>query len=323
MPRGFFASVAFAAAMLCAVPVAYSQDYPSRPVKIVVPFGAGGPADVYARVLAQYLGETLKQPFVVENRPGAGSIIGTDAVAKSDPDGYTLLLMSNTHTVNETLTPNKPFKLMTDFVAVAPINYSDLMMVVHPSVPAKDVKEFVALAKSKPGGLNYASSGPGTPYHMAGELFKAMSGTDIVHVPHKASGEARNSVMGGHVQMMFDAVTTMSNAAKAGQVKALATTGQKRSELTPDIQTVSESGVPGYEATIWLGVMAPAKTPKEIVDKLNAEIVKVINRPDVKEAWAKQGAVPMVMSPSEFDAFLRKDVEKWADVVKKTGASAK
>lgn len=323
MPRGLFASVAFAAAMLCAVPVAYSQDYPSRPVKIVVPFGAGGPADVYARVLAQYLGETLKQPFVVENRPGAGSIIGTDAVAKSDPDGYTLLLMSNTHTVNETLTPNKPFKLMTDFVAVAPINYSDLMMVVHPSVPAKDVKEFVALAKSKPGGLNYASSGPGTPYHMAGELFKAMSGTDIVHVPHKASGEARNSVMGGHVQMMFDAVTTMSNAAKAGQVKALATTGQKRSELTPDIPTVSESGVPGYEATIWLGVMAPAKTPKEIVDKLNAEIVKVINRPDVKEAWAKQGAVPMVMSPSEFDAFLRKDVEKWADVVKKTGASAK
>ena len=208
-----------------ASPAAQAQDYPSRPVKIIVPFGAGGPADVYARVLAQHLGETLKQPFVVENRPGAGSIIGTDAVAKSDPDGYTLLLMSNTHTVNETLTPNKPFKLMTDFVAVAPINYSDLMMVVHPSVPAKDVKEFVALAKSKPGGLNYASSGPGTPYHMAGELFKAMSGTDIEHIPHKASGEARNAVLGGHVQMMFDAVTTMSNAAKAGQVKALATTG--------------------------------------------------------------------------------------------------
>jgi tripartite-type tricarboxylate transporter receptor subunit TctC len=316
------AGVAVAAAVLLGSPASQAQDYPSRPVKIVVPFGAGGPADVYARVLAQYLGETLKQPFVVENRPGAGSIIGTDAVAKSDPDGYTLLLMSNTHTVNETLTPNKPFKLMTDFVAVAPINYSDLMMVVHPSVPVKDVKEFVALAKSKPGGLNYASSGPGTPYHMAGELFKAMSGTDIVHIPHKASGEARNAVLGGHVQMMFDAVTTMSNAAKAGQVKALATTGQKRSELTPDVPTVSESGVPGYEATIWLGLMAPAKTPQPIIDKLNAEIAKIINRPDVKEAWAKQGAVPMVMSPSEFDAFLRKDIDKWADVVKKTGASA-
>ena len=328
MSRHLFAGLVFSglvagATLLGAIaPTARAQDYPSRPVKIIVPFGAGGPADVYARVLAQYLGETLKQPFVVENRPGAGSIIGTDAVAKSDPDGYTLLLMSNTHTVNETLTPNKPFKLMSDFVAVAPINYSDLMMVVHPSVSAKDVKEFVALAKSKPGGLNYASSGPGTPYHMAGELFKAMSGTDIQHIPHKASGEARNAVLGGHVQMMFDAVTTMSNSAKAGQVKALATTGAKRSELTPDVPTVSESGVPGYEATIWLGLMAPAKTPQPIIDKLNAEIAKVINRPDVKEAWAKQGAVPMVMSPQEFDAFLRKDVDKWADVVKKTGASA-
>jgi len=300
----------------------HAQDYPTRPVKIIVPFGAGGPADVYARVLAQYLGESLKQPFVIENRPGAGSIIGTDAVAKSEPDGYTLLLMSNTHTVNESLMPNKPFKLMTDFVGVAPINYSDLMMVVHPSVPAKNVKEFVDLAKSKPGALNYASSGPGTPYHMAGELFKAMSGTDIVHVPHKASGEARNSIIGGHVQMMFDAVTTMSTNAKAGTVKALATTGIKRSELTPDVPTVAESGVPGYEATIWLGVMAPAKTPQPVIDKLNAEIGKIVNRADVKEAWAKQGAVPMVMSPKEFDAYLRKDVDKWADVVKKTGAKA-
>ena len=175
-----------------------------------MPFGAGGPADVYARVIAQHLSEQLKQTFVVENRPGAGSIIGTDAVAKSAPDGYTLLVMSNTHTTNESLVANKPFRLMQDFVPVAPINYSDLIMVVHPSVPAKDLKEFIALAKAKPGALNYASSGPGTPYHMAGELFKAMSGTDIVHVPHKASGEARSAVIGGHVQMMFDAITTMA-----------------------------------------------------------------------------------------------------------------
>ena len=314
--------MAAALVLLGALPGAQAQDFPNRSVKMIVPFGAGGPADVYARVLAQHLGEALKQPFVVENRPGAGSIIGTDAVAKSDPDGYTLLVMSNTHTVNETLTPNKPFKLMTDFAAVAPINYSDLMMVVHPSVPAKDVKEFIALAKSKPGGLNYASSGPATPYHMAGELFKAMSGTDIVHVPHKASGEARSSVLGGHVQMMFDAVTTMSNSAKQGQVRALGTTGAKRSELTPDIPTVSEAGVPGYEATIWLGVMAPAKTPQAVIDKLNAEITKIVNRPDVREAWGKQGAVPLVMSPKEFDAYLRKDIDKWADVVQKTGAKA-
>ncbi len=239
--------------------------------------------------IAQHLSEQLKQTFVVENRPGAGSIIGTDAVAKSAPDGYTLLVMSNTHTTNESLVANKPFQLMRDFVPVATLNYSDLLMVVHPSVPAKDLKEFIALAKSKPGELNYASSGAGTPYHMAGELFKAMSGTNIVHVPHKASGEARNAVIGGHVQMMFDAITTMAPNAAAGQVRALGTTGTKRSALTPDVPTVAEAGVPGYEATIWLGVMAPAGTPKDVVDKLNAEIDKVINRPDVKEAWAQAG----------------------------------
>jgi len=302
---------------------AQAQDYPTRPVKFVVPFGAGGPADVFARVLAQHLGESLKQPFVVENRPGAGSIIGSEAVAKSDPDGYTLLVMSNTHTVNETLRPDKPFKLMEDFTAVAPINYSDLLMVIHPSVPAKNLKEFIELAKSKPGQLNYASSGPGTPYHMAGELFKAMSGTNIVHVPHKASGEMRNSVIGGHVQMMFDAVTTMSVTAKEGKVRALGTSGAKRNALSPDVPTVSEAGVPGYETTIWLGIVAPAKTPPAIIEKLNAEITKVVNRPDVRANWAKQGAVPMTMSVKEFDTYLRKDIDKWADVVKKTGAKAK
>ena len=188
--------------------------------------------------------------------PAPGSIIGTDAVAKSAPDGYTLLVMSNTHTTNESLLPNKPFQLMRDFVPVATINYSDLLMVVHPSVPAKTVKEFIELAKKDPGKLNYASSGPGTPYHMAGELFKAMSQTDIVHVPHKASGDARNSVVSGTVQMMFDAVTTMTELAKAGQVRALGTTGLTRSQLTPDLPTIAET-VSGYEATIWLGVMAP------------------------------------------------------------------
>src|SRR5262247_2502173 len=201
---------ALALALILSWPAALlAQDFPTRPVKIIVPFGAGGPADVYSRVLAQHLSEALKQSFVVEDRPGAGSIIGTDAVAKSPPDGYTLLVMSNTHTTNESLIPNKPFQLMRDFVPIAPINYSDLIMVMHPSVPAKNLKEFIALAKSKPGQLNYASSGPGTPYHMAGELFKAMSGTDIVHVPHKSSGDMRSSVIGGHVQMMLDAITTM------------------------------------------------------------------------------------------------------------------
>ena len=309
-------------AMLAWPAASPAQDYPTHPVKIIVPFGAGGPADVYSRVLAQHLSEALKQPFVVEDRPGAGSIIGSDAVAKSPPDGYTLLAMSNTHTTNESLIPNKPFQLMRDFVPVAGINYSDLVMVVHPSVPAKDLKEFIAYAKSKPGQLNYASSGAGTPYHMAAELFKAMSGTDLVHVPHKASGEMRNSVIGGHVQMAFDAITTMASNVKAGQVRALGTSASKRSTVLPDVPTIAEAGVPGYESTIWLGIMAPAGTPKPIVDKLNAEINKVINRADVKAAWDKQGAVPLVMSPAEFDAYLRKDIEKWAQVVKVSGAKA-
>jgi tripartite-type tricarboxylate transporter receptor subunit TctC len=316
--RAFLRLAALILPVLLTLPVA-AQNFPTRPVKFIVPFGAGGPADVYARVLAQHLSEETKQTFVVEDRPGAGSIIGTDAVAKSAPDGYTLLIMSNTHTTNESLLPNKPFQLMRDFVPVATINYSDLLMVVHPSVPAKTVKELIELAKKEPGKLNYASSGPGTPYHMAGELFKAMTQTDIVHVPHKASGDARNSVISGTVQVMFDAVTTMSALAKGGQVRALGTTGLTRSQLTPDLPTIAET-VPGYEATIWLGVMAPKGTPKEIITFLNTAINKVINLPEVKEVWLQQGAIPLVKTPDEFDAYLLKDIEKWADVVKVSGA---
>jgi tripartite-type tricarboxylate transporter receptor subunit TctC len=301
---------------------AQAQVYPNRTVKLIVPFGAGGPADVYARILAKYLSDETKQAFVVEDRPGAGALIGTDAVAKSAPDGYTLLVMSNTHTTNESLLSNKPYELMRDFAPVATINYSDLLMVVHPQVAAKNVAEFIALAKKEPGKLNYASSGPGTPYHMAGELFKAMSKTDIVHIPHKASGDMRNSVLSGNVQMMFDAITVMSALAKDGKVRALATTGATRNPLTPDLPTVAET-VPGYEATIWLGVMAPKATPKEVIAYLNTAINKVINLPEVKETWLKQGAIPLVKTPAEFDAYLRKDIDKWAAVVKVSGAKVK
>jgi tripartite-type tricarboxylate transporter receptor subunit TctC len=316
--RLFLRLIALLFPVLLAWP-ASAETYPSRTVRLIVPFGAGGPADVYARILAKYLSEETKQSFVVEDRPGAGSLIGTDAVAKSAPDGYTLLVMSNTHTTNESLMANKPYQLMRDFLPVATINYSDLLMVVHPSVPAKTVAEFIALAKKEPGKLNYASSGPGTPYHMAGELFKAMSGTDIVHVPHKASGDMRNSVLSGNVQMMFDAITVMSELAKAGKVRALATTGVKRNPLTPDLPTVGET-VPGYEATIWIGLMAPKGTPKEVVSFLNIAINKVIQLPDVKAAWLKQGAIPLVKTPAEFEAFLHQDIEKWARVVKVSGA---
>ena len=297
----------------------FAQSWPSKPVKIVVPFGPGGPADIYARILGQELSAVLGQQFIIENKPGAGAVIGTDIAAKAAPDGYTLLMMSNTHTTNETLFANKPYALMRDLMAVAPVNSSDLVMVVHPSVPAKTLQEFIALAKAKPGQLSYSSSGPGTPYHMAGELFKAMSGTDILHVPHKGSAEARNDVMGGHVQMMFDAVTAMKGNIDAGQVRALATTGQKRSAVLPDVPTVSEAGVPGYEATIWLGIMAPTGTPKEIVDRLNAEIGKIIAKPAIREAWAKQGAVPMTMTPAQFDTYLKGDIDKWAKVIQQAG----
>ena len=296
-----------------------AQQYPSKPVRIIVPFGAGGPADIYARYLAQRLQDPMGQSFVVDDRPGAGSIIGTDLVAKSPSDGYTLLLMSNTHTVNESLVPKKPFALMKDFVPIAPINYSDLVLVVHPSVPAKSIKELLALAKARPNGLNYASSGTGTPYHMAGELFKSMAGVQIVHIPHKGSGEARTSVMSGQVEIMLDAITTMAPMARAGRVRALGTTGAKRSTVLPDVPTIAEAGVKDYEATIWLGIMAPVGTPKPIVDRLNAEIGKIVARPDVKKAWNEQGAEPMAMTPAEFEKYLNADIAKWAHVVKVAG----
>src|SRR5882724_6731595 len=228
--------------------------YPTKAVRIIVPYSAGGPADIYARFIGDRLQKNLGHPFVIENRPGAGAIIGTDAVAKSAPDGYTLLMMSNTHTVNESLFTRKPYTLLKDFAPTAPVNYSDLILVVHPSVPANNLKELIAPAKAKPGALNYASSGPGTPYHMAGELFKAMAGIDVVHVPHKGSAEARTSVLAGDVQMMFDAITT---------------SGRTRSSITPGVPTLEEAGLPGYDAVIWLGIMAPTATPKPIVDSLN------------------------------------------------------
>jgi tripartite-type tricarboxylate transporter receptor subunit TctC len=301
--------------------LAQAQSYPNRPVKIVVPFGAGGPADNYARFMAQRLTDELKQPFVIDNKPGAGSIIGTDFAAKSPADGYTLLMMSNTQTVNESLIPKKPFTLMKDFVGIAPVNYSNLLLVVHPSVPAKNVSELIALAKSKPGKLNFASSGNGTPYHMAGELFKYMAGVDMTHVPYKGSSGARTDIVGGQVDVMFDAETTMAEFARNGQVRMLGATGLTRSANLPDMPTVAET-VPKYEATIWLGFMAPKGTPADIVNKLNAEMRKIVNNPEVKTAWAKQGAVPMSMTVAEFDNYLNADIAKWANIVKVSGAKA-
>lgn len=318
--RGMIRLALMAVVALTIGATAMAQTWPANPVKIVVPFGPGGPADIFARILAQALTDDLKQQFIVDDRPGAGGVIGTEIVAKSPPDGYTFLMMSNTQATNETLLARKPYVLMRDLVAVAPVNSSDLVLVVHPSVKATTVPELIAFAKANPGRLTYASSGPGTPYHMAGELFKAMSGTDILHVPHRSSGEARADVMGGHVQMMFDAVTAMKGNIEAGEVRALATTGLERSVVLPDLPTVNEAGVAGYEATIWLGLMAPAGTPKPIIDRMNGEVVRIIARPEVSAAWARQGAVPMTMTPATFDTFLRSEIQKWAKVVEVSGA---
>ena len=311
---------AVALAFAALAPLAYAQNYPNKPVKIIVPFAAGGPADIYARVIGEKLAAALGQSFVIEDRPGGGAIVGTDAVAKAAPDGYTLLMMSNTHTVNESLFAEKPYQLMRDLVPVAPVNYSDLVLVVHPSVQAANLREFLALAKAKPGTLNYASSGPGTPYHMAGELLKAMAGVDIVHVPYKGSSGARTDILGGQVQMMFDAITTMAPNVRAGKLRALGTSGKVRSAVLPEVPTVSEAGVPGYDAVIWLGIMAPAGTPRAIVERLNNEITRAANSAEVRDAWARQGAVAMSMTPEEFGRYIREDIEKWARVVKVSGA---
>ena len=305
------------ALLLCAQ--ALAQPYPNRPVKIIVPFATGGPADNYARFVAQKLQDALGQSFVVDNRPGAGSVIGTDLAAKAAPDGYTLLMMSNTHTVNESLIPNKPYALMRDFVGIAPVNYSDLLLVAHPGTGIQSVKDLIERARAQPGRLNYASSGPGTPYHMAGELFKHQAKVFLVHIPYRGSSGARTDVLGGQVDMMFDAVTTMTEHVRSGKVRAIATTGRQRSEVLPDVPTVSESGVPGYEATIWLGLMAPKGTPKAVIDKLNETLNAALRQPELKQQWSRQGATPLVMTPAAFEKYLQEDIAKWATVIKSAG----
>jgi tripartite-type tricarboxylate transporter receptor subunit TctC len=326
MPSAVFRSLkgalAFALPLLAALPHAAAQEYPARAVRLIVPFAPGGPADVYARFVAKGLQDSLGQPFVVDNRPGAGSIIGTDVVAKSPADGYTLLLMSNAHTVNESLIPTKPFVLMRDFTPIAPINASDLVLVARAGLPANTLAEVLAMARAKPGGLTYASSGPGTPYHMAGELFKAMARVSILHIPYKGSSGARTDVLGGQVDLMFDAVTTMTEQVRAGKVKAIATTGLARSAVLPDVPTLDEAGVPKYEATIWLGLMAPKGTPAAVVAKLNAEVGRLVGAPETAKAWKLQGAAPLVMGVPEFTRYLNDDIAKWARIVKISGAKA-
>ncbi|WP_255592572.1 tripartite tricarboxylate transporter substrate binding protein [Bordetella sp. BOR01] len=298
----------FAATQAAAADAA--KDYPQRPITIVVPFGAGGSADVYARYLGDQLQKRFGQSVVVENKPGGGGVIGTASVARAQPDGYTLLVMSNTQTVNETLLKDKPYDLMKDFEPIAPINEASLVLVTKKGLDVSSVKDLIALEKQKPGALNYASSGIGTPYHIAGELFSSMAKTDVQHVPYKSSGQARTGVAAGEVDYMFDATATMKAFVDDGRVKALATTGKERSPVFPDIPTVSEAGLPGYEANIWLGMLAPKGTPPEVVSKLNQAISQIAGSAEVKQQWMKDGVAPMVMDPQAFKTYLQQDIER-------------
>jgi tripartite-type tricarboxylate transporter receptor subunit TctC len=306
---------------LCGLNAA-ADDYPSRPVKIVVPFGAGGPTDVFTRAMADELGKILNQPFVMENRPGAGSVIGTEAVAKSAPDGYTLLMISATQAVNETLIAKKPYRLDKDFVAIAPLMRTDLVLVVHPSVPAGNLAELIALAKAKPGALNYGSSGIGSNYHMAAELFKSLAGIDILHVPYKGSTGARNDILSGQVQMMFDSVPTMAPLIQSGMVRALATSGKTRSAIMPAVPTLDEAGVPGYEASLWTGLVAPAGTPQRVIDVLSRDIKAIVSRTEIRNSWEKLGAHPLTMTPGEFNGYIAAEIAKWAKLIKANNIKA-
>lgn len=313
LPR---AMALFVLASSIAASTARADDYPSRPVKIIAPFGAGGPTDVYTRDIAEELRKALHQTFYIENRPGAGTTIGTDMAAKADPDGYTLLMVSGTQTVNETLYTNKPYHLLQDLVPIAPLIDTDLVLVEHPSVPAKTLAELLALARAKPGTLNFGSSGPGSNYHMAAELLKNLTGIDIVHVPYKGSTGMRSDILSGEIQLLFDSVPTVAPLIKSGLVRALGTSGTTRSPILPDVPTIAEAGVPGFHATLWVGFMAPAHTPQPIVDLLNRTITAILQRPDIKASWEKQGATPLVMSQPEFQNFMAAEVLKWAKVIK-------
>jgi tripartite-type tricarboxylate transporter receptor subunit TctC len=313
--RSIAALLAVAAAMVLAVTPSHADQYPSRPVKIIAPFGAGGPTDVFTREIAEELQKSLHQAFVIENRPGAGTTIGTDVAAKSAPDGYTLLMAGSTQCVNETLYAHKPYILLRDLVPIAPLLESDLVLVVNPKVPVHSVAELLALARAKPGTLNFGSSGPGSNYHMSAELLKNLTGINIVHVPYKGSTGMRTDIVSGQIQMVFDSIPTMAPLIKAGLVRALGTSGLKRSPILPDVPTIAET-VPGFQSTLWVGFMAPRGTPQPIVDLLNRTITGILSRPDIKESWEKQGATPFTMTQPAFASFMAAQVAKWAKVIK-------
>jgi tripartite-type tricarboxylate transporter receptor subunit TctC len=322
LPRRHFLHLAAGAAALPAVSrIARAQAYPSRPVRIVVGFPPGGGADITARLIGQWLSERLGQPFVVENRPGAGGNISTEAVVRAPADGYTLLLVTSPNAISATLYDNLHFNFIRDIAPVAGLTRDPNVLEVSLLVPAKTVPEFIAYAKANPGKINYASTGIGTPQHVAGELFKVMAGVNLVHVPYRGAAPAMTDLIAGQVQVMFDVATSSIGQIKAGKVRALAVTGAARSEALPDLPTLSDF-VPGYEASNFRGVGAPRNTPAEIVDKLYKEISAGLADPKVKTRIADLAAVPLPMTPIEFGKLIAEETEKWGKVIKFAGIKA-
>jgi tripartite-type tricarboxylate transporter receptor subunit TctC len=310
--------LATACLILAATPTAIAQtDYPTRPIRMMVPFSPGGASDTAARVVSQQLAPRLGQQIVIENRPGAGGVIGTELAARSTPDGYTLLMGSNTEMViNPNLYKKLPYDTQRDFAPISLVADTPLIMVVHPSVPAKTVQELIALAKAKPGALNYASSGNGSTVQLASEMFKSMAGVNIRHIPFNGSAPAVIQTIAGETQLVIPAMPAALQQARSGKLRALAVTTAKRVAAAPELPTVAESGVPGYDITIWNGLLAPAGTPKPVLDRLYAELLKVLAMPEVKQSFANIGAEVVTSTPAQFAAFIKSDLAKYAKVVK-------
>ena len=315
----------WAASLLALGPVftaaAATQDFPTRPLRIIVPLSAGA-ADTLSRTIGQKLNDAWGQPVIVENRPGAGTTLGTDVVARATPDGYTLLMATFSHAVNATFYRKLPYDTLRSFSAVTLVASAPNVLEVHPSVPAKTTTELIALAKAQPGKLNFASAGNGSSSHLAGELFKMLTAVDIVHVPYKGAAPAMADLLGGHVQMSFDPLPSSISHIKAGKLRALAVTTAQRAPALNEVPTLSESGVPGYELNGWSGLLVPAGTPSRIIGRLHAEIVKVLQMPDVRTRFTNMAFDVVGNSPDEFQAFIRREVDKWGKVVKAVGITA-
>ena len=327
MKRRDFLSVTGAGAIVSSVATAFpqqafAQSYPTRPIKFVVGFGAGGATDVIGRLMAKKIGDALGQPIIIENKAGASSNIGAEMVFRAAPDGYTFYVCAITSAINVSLFPKLPFDFAKDFEPVALFANVPNILVVHPSVAAKSVKELIALAQSQPGKLSYASSGSGTSIHLSGELFKMLAKVDMVHIPYKGSAPAMIDMVGGQVQVMFDNMPSALPHVKAGKLRALAVTSAQRSPSAPDVPTMGEAGVPGFDVQSWFGLVAPKGTPKDIIARVNAEAVKALGSADIKERFMDLGAVPGPMSPEGFGEYIRAEITRWSEVVKVSGAKA-